>query len=385
MATVTIQKRIRKKGTTYPVYYKDPLTGKKKYYKTLQRFRDAQQAANELRALLDSGKLPKNQQKKLNLMTFEQVAHSLKSKWDLRLRQGTLSRKSHEDYSYWLNVLAREFGEKLLCQVSREEIENYINGLLLEFTVITANKYISIFRKVFAHGLDLRAALNNPADDIQRFDEKNHERKEFLLPDQLNRLIQATQTTRAKFYMPAIIYLSAEHAAAKQEILDLNWRDINFDYGDMGLIKFFRTKNKKERVEFLMPRSRKALLSWRDHLELIRKRGEITAPKSDRVFCRIDGTPIKRFDKAWKASLKEAGIINFHFHDLRHTFASNMLLSGASLKDVKEAMGHSDISMTDRYSHLTLSHMIKKQSQLADHYQNGEANPSGGHIGVTKG
>ena len=86
---------------------------------------------------------------------------------------------------------------------------------------------------------------------------------------------------------------------------------------------------------------------------------------------KIDGTPIKRFNKAWKACLKEADISDFHFHDLRHTFASNMLLSGASLKDVKEAMGHSDISMTDRYSHLTLSHLLQKQTQLANHYNNG--------------
>lgn len=184
--------------------------------------------------------------------------------------------------------------------------------------------------------------------------------------------------------MPAIIYLGAEHAAAKQEIIDLNWEDVVFDYGDTGLIKFFRTKNKRKRTEFLMPRSREALLSWRNHLELKRKKLKIIEPKSDRVFCRIDGTPIKRFDRAWKASLKEAGITGFHFHDLRHTFASNMLLSGASLKDVKEMMGHSDISMTDRYSHLTFSHIIQKQSKLADHYQNGEINPSGGHIGVTK-
>jgi integrase len=93
--------------------------------------------------------------------------------------------------------------------------------------------------------------------------------------------------------------------------------------------------------------------------------------ESNSVFCRIDEIPLKSFYKAWRASLKEAGIEDFHFHDLRHTFASNMLLSGASLKDVKEMMGHSDISMTDRYSHLTLTHKLQKQTILADHYLNG--------------
>jgi len=347
------------------------MTGKKKYWKTYPRFRLAQQARNELKTLLDMGKLPEKMKRKIRLMTFNQVADSLRFEWNLRLRQGSLRKKTHENYWYWLNALVRNFGEKPLCQVSKADIENYVNGLLIEFTVVTANKYISMFRKVFTHGIELRAALNNPADEISRFSEKDHERKEFLLPNQLDQLIEATQITRAKHYMPAAIYLGAEHAAAKQEILDLTWKDIVFDYGDTGIIKLFRTKNKKRRVESLMPRSREALLCWQVHLELKRKRLGIIEPKSDHVFCRIDGTPIKRFDKAWKASLKKAGITNFHFHDLRHTFASNMLLSGASLKDVKEMMGHSDISMTDRYAHLTLSHMLQRQSKLADHYQNG--------------
>jgi integrase len=370
VSTVIIQRRDRKKGTTYPVYYKDPLTGNKKYWKTYDRFRLAQQARNELKALLDMGKQPEKKETKIRLLTFAQVADSLESEWNLRLRQGSLRKKTHEDYNCWLNVLVRNFGEKPLCQIGKADIENYINGLLIEFTVITANKYISMFSKVFAHGIKLRAALNNPADEIPRFNEKDHDRKEFLLPNQLNQLIEATQSNRAKHYMPAIIYLGAEHAAAKQEILDLNWKDIDFDYGDTGIINFFRTKNKKRRVESLMPRSRQAILSWRDHLERRRRELGISEPQSDRVFCRLDGTPIKSFDRAWKASLKKAGITNFHFHDLRHTFASNMLLSGASLKDVKEMMGHSDISMTDRYAHLTHSHMLQKQSKLAEHYQN---------------
>ncbi|HDZ91100.1 MAG TPA: site-specific integrase [Deltaproteobacteria bacterium] len=93
--------------------------------------------------------------------------------------------------------------------------------------------------------------------------------------------------------------------------------------------------------------------------------------KSDHVFCRIDGTPIKRFDKSWHKALELAGIKDFHFHDLRHTFCSNLILSGAGLKEVKEMIGHRDLSMTDRYSHLSLKHNLSKQIQLAEHYSNG--------------
>ena len=120
-----------------------------------------------------------------------------------------------------------------------------------------------------------------------------------ILPAKLDTLIQATQKTKAKFYMPAIIYLGAEHGASKQEILSLKWSEIDFDFGGMGIIRLYRTKNGRERTEFLMPRTKKSLLEWRDHLKWMRHRRKIDAVKSDHVFCRLDGTPIKCFNKAW--------------------------------------------------------------------------------------
>ena len=57
---------------------------------------------------------------------------------------------------------------------------------------------------------------------------------------------------------------------------------------------------------------------------------------------------------------------------LRHTYCSNLLLSGSTLKDVSEMIGHSDIKMTNRYSHLTNLHKQLRQNELAKHYESGE-------------
>ncbi len=53
-----------------------------------------------------------------------------------------------------------------------------------------------------------------------------------------------------------------EHGASKQEALSLLWDHIDFDFEEIGLIRFFRTKNGMERTEFLMPRTKEAFLKW---------------------------------------------------------------------------------------------------------------------------
>jgi integrase len=80
------------------------------------------------------------------------------------------------------------------------------------------------------------------------------------------------------------IYLGAEHGACRQEILDLEWSKINFEYAERGIITFLRTKNKKERTEFLMPRTREALMEWHDHQQWMRHRKKVVDNGSRYVF-----------------------------------------------------------------------------------------------------
>ena len=370
MSTVVVQKRIGKKGVSYAINYAHPVTGKKIYYKTLQKYKDAQSEAQNLRALLDTGNIPEDKKKRLNPLKFSEVAESLRAEWKSRVIIRDLSEKTYEEYCIWLNVLERTFGEELLCKVPTEDIIDYRNYQVEKNSVISANRYLIIFKFVFAHGLKLNAVLENPAKDIKLISEKEHERKNFLFPHDIEKLLKASQQIRSKYYLPAIILLGAEHGASTQEIIDLKWSNIAFDWNGVGLISFFRSKNKKERTDFLMPRTKEALLRWKEHLLLKQKKKMIIPVQSDYVFCRLNGERIKEFKTAWKSTCRIAEITDFHFHDLRHTFCSNLLLSGASLKDVKEMIGHSDIAMTDRYSHLSLNHKVNLQNQLANHYSN---------------
>jgi len=223
-------------------------------------------------------------------------------------------------------------------------------------------------RQIFKQGLELNAVKNDPTSVIPYLSEKEHRRNQFLTPAQLDQLLKACQLLRSKHSLPAIICLGAEHGASKQEVLDLRWQDIDFGFEGIGRIHFFRTKTSRERTEYLMPRTREALLKWREHLQWMRHRKRVQDKGPGFVFSKLDGRRLDGFSGSWRKARRLVGFPKFHFHDLRHTFCSNLILSGSDLKDVKEMIGHADISMTDRYSHLSFDHKSFWQEQLAKHY-----------------
>jgi integrase len=374
MATVIIQKRNRKKGIRYLVNYKDPFSGKKKYYRTLSRLRDAQQVANDLRTLLDAGKAAevKSSKRKISLLTFEEVCRSLKAIWKGRHDRSELSETSYRGYCDRLSLLERDFGNKLLCEISHNEIVEYRNRVASETSNLTSNRSLFILKRVFKQGMEMNAIKNDSVASMPYLSEKRHIRNEFLTPPQLDHLLEACQGWRSKGLLPAVICLGAEHGASKQEILDLTWSDIFFDFEGSGRIRFYRTKNRRERTEYLMPRTKQTLLEWRQHQDWIRRRKRIEDKGPGFVFSKLDGRRLVCFNRSWRKACEIAGFPSLHFHDLRHTFCSNLILSGADLKDAKEMIGHSDLKMTDRYAHLTSMRKLSRQVDLARFYSNSE-------------
>jgi len=152
-------------------------------------------------------------------------------------------------------------------------------------------------------------------------------------------------------YLKDIVECAINTGMRKGEMLSLKWDQIR-----NGLIYLRKTKTNDAR-QIPINNSVEAIFNR------IRKQHQL---KSKYVFT-YKGKQIKDGVRtSFKAAMKRAGVVDFQFHDLRHTFASQLLLKGGTLKDIQELLGHKTMTMTLRYAHLTQEHKKKAVNLLND-------------------
>ena len=379
MATVTIQRRKKLDGTpTYPVYFVDPHTGKKKYHASFRTLRDAQLATHTLRDIIDKGTAPEVRRKARG-MTLGEIGELCRATWREREAGGEIRSRTLASYLDSLNSLLRFERTEILPDGARlihpplrnmkvalltpDLIKSIRLNMAAASSAVTSNRRLFILKVLCARAVKEGESANNPSLGINYLSEKKHYRTVFLTPEELDTLLEHAEANRASYLVPAIL-LGAEHGASLQEILSLKWADIDFGFEGTGRITFFRTKNSRRRTMRLMPRTRDALLCWRERLLAERNTDKVTG----HVCCRLDGTPISSIKHAWEAARRGAGLENFHFHDLRHTFCSSVIMAGGDIKMACDMIGHSDIKMTSRYTHLTQLAHDNMQVRLAEYY-----------------
>lgn len=104
------------------------------------------------------------------------------------------------------------------------------------------------------------------------------------------------------------------------------------------------------------------------HKRLLNEHVGIKGELTGHICCRLNGTPIKSIKHSWETARADAKLIDFHFHDLRHTYCSSIIMAGGDIKTACDMIGHSDIKMTNRYTHLTQLAHENMQAKLAAYY-----------------
>ena len=128
------------------------------------------------------------------------------------------------------------------------------------------------------------------------------------------------------------------------ELLGLEWRRVDLQAGLIHL-EAEHTKSNRRRSVPMNAEARAAIMNR------LRFRAQ-HCPDSRWVFCRKDGTRIAAVKRSYAAACKDAGIEDFHVHDLRHTCAAWLVSAGVPLSEVRDLLGHSSVVMTERYAHL---------------------------------
>jgi integrase len=190
-------------------------------------------------------------------------------------------------------------------------------------------------------------ASENPVKQVKYFP-VNSQRLRFLSIDEERRLM-AVCDSRIK----PIVLTALKTGMRKGEILGLMWEQVDFEN---RMITVKDSKNREPRKIPMNPGLTELLQSIR------------IGSQGAHVFNNEHGRIYNTIRGPWGKALKKAGIIDFRFHDLRHTFASRLVMAGVDLVTVKELLGHKSINMTMRYSHLSQDHKRKAVELLDRHY-----------------
>jgi integrase len=257
----------------------------------------------------------------------------------LRYYQANRRPRSVERHQMAYQALQRVFAGKRLADINPFLIEKY-KRLRKESgrSEVTINRELAFLKNLFTMAIKWGKANENPVSQVRFFREDNG-RTRFLTEEEEARLVGAcSQSLR-----PLVI--TALHTGfRKSELLALRWEHVDFRH-HLITVEAAYAKNGETR-------SIPMTATLTETLRVLKGKGEPSTP----VFLTHTGTPYRHIAKVFGAACRRAELTDVTFHDLRHTFASRLVMAGVDLPTVQALMGHKTIAMTMRYTHLAPGH-----------------------------
>jgi integrase len=259
-------------------------------------------------------------------------------------------------------ILTEHFGDQKLYQITPLDIETFkkersetpARGKKTR-SVVSVNRELETLRHILNKAKEWRMIDHNPFDRFKRSDGKSSLfYKEdngwirYLKEDEIKKLLSFSPP-----HLKNIIKGALLTGLRKGDLFNMRWSNVDLE---QGILFYKEEKSENEKIKRLSS----------DMIDLLMK---IPKRESDHIFTGPDGKPLKDVQRSFRTALRKARIKNFRFHDHRHTSASHLAMRGVSMKAIQEHLGHSSITMTQRYSHLSPEFQkseIEKLSGLCD-------------------
>ena len=270
-----------------------------------------------------------------------------------------LSKNTVESYERDIKKFNCFFRDKGLSDITKKEIIQFLSHLNSNgLSPTTISRNIVSLRSFYRFLVSEKEIASDPTENLESPKKWNRLPKT-LTYDEINRLINHNKgNDPSGIRDDAMIELLYACGLRVSELISLKMNNINLDTGFLITIG----KGKKERIvpvgEVALNKIRRYLFSGRAAL--------LKDKRSDYLFVTWSGKPMTRqgFWKLIKKYAKEAGIKKaFSPHTLRHSFATHLLDHGADLRAVQMMLGHSDISTTQIYTHVSRERLKKVHNE----------------------
>ncbi|MBI2988094.1 MAG: site-specific integrase [Deltaproteobacteria bacterium] len=268
-------------------------------------------------------------------------------------------KRGWETEKYIVEEFASLFGDTPLAQITTWQIEKWKAEGGKRLNPVTVNRRLTVIKHMFKQAVEWDLVKSNPATSVKRFT-VNSERTRFLTQHEIQTLLETCEKQITSPWLLPLVTLALNTGMRQGELLRLKWENVDLERGSITIIQ---SKTLRRKTIAINEPAGEAL-NWLQE----NRYGEL-------LLMWPWGDPIGKVTvyDAFKKACSTAGISDFRFHDLRHTFASHLVMAGVDLVTVKELLGHKTINMTNRYTHLAQEHKAQAVAKLGERIQ-GERN-----------
>jgi len=252
--------------------------------------------------------------------------------------------RNEVDDNVCLRHLHPVFTGRDIHELSPVDVRKYVRQRRKEgAAAATVNHEIGLLSKAINHArLEWGLKVDNPCAGCRLPEPEGRVR--WLTHDEAEALIEAASKVPKAPHLADFVQLALFTGMRKGELLGLEWSRVDLE---RGLI-YLEARHQKGKRRAVVPLNQRA----REAIESRRRWVAEHCPETPWVFTWRSGKRITDVKNGFRTALAKAGITDCRIHDLRHTFASWLVMEGVDLYRVRDLLRHRSITETERYAHL---------------------------------